>query len=106
MSSAGHKSIDRARAPLRAHVRESLMEYFEALNGHDPAGLYDIVVGEVEHPLFEVVLKRVDGNLSRAAQMLGINRTTLRTKLRKHGLAKEPKPARRGKSRGRARESR
>ncbi|MCC7414121.1 MAG: Fis family transcriptional regulator [Gammaproteobacteria bacterium] len=73
--------------PLACHVRDSLDLYFEALNGHEPADLYEFVVAEVERPLFEVVLARTGGNLTHAAQMLGINRGTLRKKLRKHGLA-------------------
>lgn len=75
-----------ANGPLAGHVRESLRAYFDALNGHDPADLYEFVVSEVEKPLLEVVLDRTGGNLTRAAQMLGINRGTLRKKLRKYAL--------------------
>jgi Fis family transcriptional regulator len=67
-------------------VHQSLEEYFGALNGHDPSELYDLVVSEVEQPLFEVVMEQTGGNLTRAAQMLGINRGTLRKKLRRYGL--------------------
>ena len=48
--------------------------------------LYDMVISQVEKPLLEVVMECADNNQSRAAQMLGINRNTLRKKLRDHGL--------------------
>lgn len=76
-----------SRTPLCEHVRGSLCEYFSALNGHDPSDLYELVVSEVEQPLLEVVLDQTGGNLSKAAGILGINRGTLRKKLRKYGLS-------------------
>jgi len=72
--------------PLCDHVRCSLNDYFNALNGHDPSDLYDFVVSEVEQPLFAVVMSETGGNITRAAEILGINRGTLRKKLRKYGL--------------------
>ena len=73
--------------PLRSHAEEALSAYFTSLNGHRPAQLYDMVLREVEEPLFKAVLDYVDGNQSRAAGILGINRGTLRKKLRQFGLA-------------------
>lgn len=67
-------------------VKEALARYFEDLNGHDVAGLYDMVISEVELPLLESVLKYTHGNQTRAAEVLGINRGTLRKKLKQHGL--------------------
>jgi Fis family transcriptional regulator, factor for inversion stimulation protein len=58
------------------------------LNGHRPAELYDLVMREVEEPLFKAVLDYAEGNQSRAAGILGINRGTLRKKLREFGLAR------------------
>ncbi len=58
-----------------------------ASNGHRPAQLYDMVLREVEEPLFKAVLEYVEGNQSRAAGILGINRGTLRKKLRQFGLS-------------------
>ncbi len=78
---------NRRSGALREHVRQSLEEYFEALNGHEPSGLYEFVVDTIEQPLLEKVLNYTDGNLTRASQVLGLNRGTLRKKLRKHGLA-------------------
>jgi Fis family transcriptional regulator len=73
--------------PLRTHTERALHEYFASLNGHRPARLYDLVLREVEEPLFRTVLNYSEGNQSRAAGILGINRATLRKKLREFGLA-------------------
>jgi len=56
--------------------------YFASLNGHAPGHLYDLVMREVEEPLFRAVLDYAEGNQSRAADILGINRGTLRKKLK------------------------
>lgn len=73
--------------PLRSHAERALSDYFMSLNGSRPADLYDLVLREVEEPLFRVVLDYADGNQSRAAGILGINRGTLRKKLKQLGLA-------------------
>jgi Fis family transcriptional regulator, factor for inversion stimulation protein len=73
--------------PLRTHAERALNEYFASLNGHRPARLYDLVLREVEEPLLRAVLSYTEGNQVRAADILGINRGTLRKKLRLHGLA-------------------
>jgi Fis family transcriptional regulator, factor for inversion stimulation protein len=73
--------------PLRNHTERVLHDYFASLNGHRPARLYDLVLREVEEPLFRTVLDYSAGNQSRAAGILGINRATLRKKLREFGLA-------------------
>ena len=72
--------------PLRSQAEEALQCYFETLNGHKPACLYDLVMREVEEPLFKVVMGHVQGNQSRAATILGINRGTLRKKLKEFGF--------------------
>ena len=72
--------------PLRNHAERALSDYFTSLNGHRPAHLYDLVLREVEEPLFRVVLDYAEGNQSRAAGILGINRGTLRKKLKQFGL--------------------
>lgn len=71
---------------LRRHVSDSLDQYFRALNGHKPKRLYDMVLEQVEEPLFEAVMLYSEGNQSRAAEILGINRGTLRKKLKSYGL--------------------
>ncbi len=72
--------------PLRNHAERALSDYFTSLNGHRPAHLYDLVLREVEEPLLRVVLDYAEGNQSRAAGILGINRGTLRKKLKQFGL--------------------
>jgi Fis family transcriptional regulator len=73
--------------PLRDHTEQALCNYFDSLNGHRPGRLYDLVMREVELPLFQAVMDYADGNQSRAATILGINRGTLRKKLKTYGLA-------------------
>jgi Fis family transcriptional regulator len=69
-------------------VRESLEAYFKDLRGTAPHSVYDMVIAAVEKPLLDVVLKQAEGNQSRAAEWLGINRNTLRRKLLEHKLIK------------------
>jgi Fis family transcriptional regulator, factor for inversion stimulation protein len=73
--------------PLRNHAERALTDYFASLNGDRPAQLYDMVLREVEEPLFRAVLDYASGNQSQAAVILGINRGTLRKKLRQFGLS-------------------
>lgn len=74
--------------PLRGHAEQALNAYFTSLNGHRPAQLYTLVLREVEEPLFKAVLQYTEGNQSEAADILGINRGTLRKKLREFGLTR------------------
>jgi Fis family transcriptional regulator len=69
-------------------VRESLEAYFKDLRGAQPHSVHDMVMAAVEKPLLDVVMKHADGNQSRAAEWLGMNRNTLRRKLVEHKLAK------------------
>jgi Fis family transcriptional regulator len=87
---SGRESMIRSNGkelPLRGHTERALHDYFTSLNGHRPAHLYDMVLREVEEPLFRAVLDYAAGNQSRAAVILGINRGTLRKKLRELGLS-------------------
>jgi len=72
--------------PLRKHTEEALEQYFASLNGDRPGALYDLVLGEVEEPLFKAVMDYTQGNQSQAAGILGINRGTLRKKLKNYSL--------------------
>lgn len=72
--------------PLRASAEEAFNEYFGSLNGHAPVEFYSTVLKEVEQPLFQAVMSFTRGNQSRAADILGINRGTLRKKLKTYGM--------------------
>jgi Fis family transcriptional regulator len=72
--------------PLNGLVRSALQQYFDDLEGHEPNDLYQLLLSEVERPLLETVMQYVGGNQTRAAQALGINRGTLRKKLKQYGL--------------------
>ncbi|MGF1546372.1 MAG: DNA-binding transcriptional regulator Fis [Thiotrichales bacterium] len=72
--------------PLADAVNDALEAYFDQLNGHDCHNLYDLVLAEVERPLLRCVLHRCDGNQTKAAKLLGINRGTLRKKLEDYDL--------------------
>ncbi|HKX94618.1 MAG TPA: Fis family transcriptional regulator [Methylibium sp.] len=73
---------------IDACIRESLETYFKDLRGAEPHAVYDMVMQVVEKPLLDVVMQRAEGNQSRAAEWLGINRNTLRRKLVEHKLIK------------------
>jgi len=67
-------------------VIDALEKYFRDLDGEKPAAIYDMVLRSVEKPMLEVVLAKAGGNQTLAADMLGINRNTLRKKLNEHQL--------------------
>lgn len=71
---------------IEACIRESLEQYFRDLRGTEPHDVHAMILAAVEKPLLEGVMQRADGNQSRAADWLGINRNTLRRKLLEHGL--------------------
>jgi Fis family transcriptional regulator len=76
------------RGSLSNAVELSVQQYFEQLNGEKVTGIYDMVLRETERPLLEVTMTQTQGNQTRAAKMLGINRNTLRKKLTLYGLDK------------------
>jgi len=73
---------------IDACVRESLEQYFKDWRGAEPHSLHDMLIAMVEKPLLDVVMKQADGNQSKAAEWLGLNRNTLRRKLVDHKLLK------------------
>ena len=73
---------------LEESVRDSLDGYFKDLRGAEPHSLHEMIIGTVERPLLEVVMKHAEGNQSKAADWLGVNRNTLRRKLVDHKLLK------------------
>ena len=72
--------------PLRTQVQAALKDYFQRLEGHVPCNLYKLVLREVEPPLLETVMEYTRGNQTRAAEILGINRSTLRKKLKQYEI--------------------
>ena len=67
-------------------VEKSLDEYFRRLDGEVPSGIYDMVIMNVERALIGSVMARANGNQTQAADMLGVNRNTLRSKLAKYDI--------------------
>ncbi|HEV2219684.1 MAG TPA: helix-turn-helix domain-containing protein [Casimicrobiaceae bacterium] len=67
-------------------VERSLDDYFKRLDGEPPHGVYDMVITQVERALLSSMLERSNGNQTHAADMLGLNRNTLRAKLAKYKL--------------------
>ena len=67
-------------------VDRSLEEYFKRLDGETPTGVYDMVIGHVERALLTSIMTRAEGNQTQAADMLGMNRNTLRAKLTKYDI--------------------
>jgi Fis family transcriptional regulator len=74
------------RNDIGRSIEKSLDEYFRKLDGEPPHGVYDMVIGHVERALLVSMLERAQGNQTHAAEMLGMNRNTLRAKLAKHKL--------------------
>ena len=71
---------------LSSTVRKVMRQYFKDLDGEKCSGIYDMVVLAVEKPMLEVVMLQAQGNQTRAAQLLGLNRNTLRKKLKQHDI--------------------
>ena len=71
---------------LSTAIEESLKDYFTHLDGQPPHAIYDMVLSCVEKPMLEFILNKVGGNQSKAAEMLGLNRNTLRKKMAEYHL--------------------
>jgi Fis family transcriptional regulator, factor for inversion stimulation protein len=69
-------------------IRASLEQYFEDLRGTEPHAVHEMILAAVEKPMLDVVMQHAQGNQSKAAEWLGINRNTLRRKLLEHKLIK------------------
>ena len=72
--------------PLRDSVQQALRNYLAQLNGQDVENLYDLVLAEVEAPMLDIIMQYTRGNQTCAAVMMGINRGTLRKKLKRYGM--------------------
>jgi Fis family transcriptional regulator len=84
--SAARAEAAERESELALTVRKMMKQYFKDLDGEKPSGIYTMVVNSVEKPLLEVVMNHAQGNQTRAAELLGINRNTLRKKLQEHGI--------------------
>lgn len=79
-------SVMQSQQSLRYSVAEAMQRYFEDLDGQDATDLYELVMNEVEPPLLAAVMNYTRQNQSRTAEMLGLNRGTLRKKLKQYNL--------------------
>ena len=81
-----NKKNQKLNGSLNHSTETALKKYFKTLNGHKPINLYKFVIKEVERPLMKEVMKYTENNQSEAAKILGINRTTLRNKLKQYKI--------------------
>ena len=81
-----NKKNQKLNGSLNHSTETALKKYFNTLNGHKPINLYKFVIKEVERPLMKEVMKYTENNQSEAAKILGINRTTLRNKLKAYKI--------------------
>lgn len=96
--SAASKKVDRKKSKksslkvqsrnrlLSDFTEDALRSYFKNLNGHKPANIYKLVLGEIEPPLLASVMDYTNGNQTLASEILGLNRATLRKKLKQYRL--------------------
>lgn len=85
-SNAVAGSIDAQAQTLRDSVSIALKNYFQHLDGQPVTDVYNLVLSEVEAPLLEEVLRHTRSNQTKAAVLLGLNRGTLRKKLKQYGM--------------------
>ncbi len=72
--------------PLSEQVKKAMRKYFAALGDTNPANVYEMVMAEVEPELLKAVMKYTSNNQSKAANVLGLNRATLRKKLHRYNI--------------------
>ena len=86
MKNKNNKKNQKLNGSLNHSTETALKKYFKTLNGQKPINLYKFVIKEVERPLMKEVMKYTENNQSEAAKILGINRTTLRNKLKEYKI--------------------
>ena len=86
MSQKKKKQFNGEGKQLGHQVSKSMRKYFQELDGEKPTEVYSMVLKEVELPLLEIVMKECNENQSKASKILGMNRGTLRSKLKEHKL--------------------
>ena len=80
------KIISTDNCQLSVSIKASLDDYFKHLDGQPPHAIYDMVLACIEKPMLEYILNHVGGNQSKAAEILGLNRNTLRKKMAEYNL--------------------
>ncbi len=85
-SGTDNMPTEQERQTLREYVEIAMKDYFDQLDGQPVVDLYELVVSEVEAPLLEAVMAYTRGNQTKASIALGLNRGTLRKKLKKYGM--------------------
>ena len=75
-----------SQTQLALSVQRALDDYFKDLDGQPPHAVYDMVLHCIEKPMLEHIMRRAGGNQSKAAEILGLNRNTLRKKLKQYGI--------------------
>jgi Fis family transcriptional regulator len=75
-------------AGIRLHefVHGVVKQYLDDMGSTPPDNLYQVMMAEIERPLLRTVLDHTGGNQSRAAEILGITRATLRNRIQRYGL--------------------
>lgn len=81
-----HISMPKQTKSLKASVKQSLEDYFKQLDGTPPNDFYALLMAQIEPPLLESIMTYAQGNQSKAAELLGISRGTLRKKLKQYKL--------------------
>jgi Fis family transcriptional regulator len=71
---------------LNKNIHEVIEKYFSGMDTNEAANLYQIILQEIEIPLFKTAIKHTGGNISKAATILGVNRGTLRKKLKEYKI--------------------
>ena len=71
---------------LPDNIDTLLDQYFNDLDVDQPSAIYEMVINTVEKPLLLYIMNKTEGNQSKAAKMLGLNRNTLRKKLKQYNL--------------------
>jgi Fis family transcriptional regulator len=81
-----NSSSNKNNYSLKQTVELALTQYLSDLDGEIPSNLYDKVLSEIEKPLFSTIMDHCENNQSKAASCLGINRGTLRKKLKQYEI--------------------
>lgn len=67
-------------------IRKAIGSYLDDLDGEKPGHIYNMVMHSVEKPLIEIAIQHTQGNQTQAAELLGINRNTLRQKMKQYQI--------------------